>query len=127
MFFHRNYIFLFGENPCTNSDEMNDLVVKPETPFKNATFPFSPRPTSEQERKLVHDTPSIYYNKPVVCLPLKFPISVLRHARACVRACARACVCVLVLKWETLEVNTRLAFYNKLRECRELIFSLTLT
>ena len=54
-----------------NSDEFNDLVVKPETPFINATFPFSPWPTSERERKLVHDTPSINHNKPVVSLPLK--------------------------------------------------------
>ena len=37
------------------------------------------------------------------------------------------CVCVLVLQWETLEVNTRLDYYNKLSECRELVFSLAVT
>ena len=81
------------------------------------TFPFSPCPTSERKRKLVHDTPSIYYNKPVVSLPLKFPISVLTHTHTHVR------VYVLVLKWETLEVNSLLAYCNKLRACRELVFS----
>ena len=38
--------------------------------------------------------------------------------------CVCVCVCVLVLKWEALKVNTRLGYYNKLRECRELVFSL---
>ena len=79
MFFHKSYIFLFGKIPCTISDEINDLVVKPETPFKNTNLPSTPRPTSQRERKPVHDTPSIYYDKQVVYLPLKFPISVLTH------------------------------------------------
>ena len=96
------------------------------TPFKNTTFPFSPRPVSERERKLVHGTPSIYYNKQVMCLPLKFPISVLTHTHThthtYIYICV--CVCVLVLKLETLEVNTRLAYQNKLRKCHELAFSL---
>ena len=37
------------------------------------------------------------------------------------------CVCVLELKCETSEVNTRLAYFNKLRECRELYLSLAVT
>ena len=70
MFFHRSYVFLFGEIPGTNSDEINDLAVKPETPFKNTNPPSTPCPTSQRERKPVHDTPSICHDKQVVCLPL---------------------------------------------------------
>ena len=91
MFFHR-YVFLVCENPCMNSDEITDLMIKTEMNYKSTQLPCSPF-TSQRERNRVHDTPSVYQNTQVMFTSEASNFSTNTHTH--INIYIYVCLCVI--------------------------------